>query len=954
MNSEWNKFFLTEIEKLQQITLKHSKRTSEFLPRYSLSREFFDQYLTAIENSYKEKNKNPYLEFSNYQEYRLLSLLNNLNKAKLKFFLNTKERRDPISEDDYQLGMDLDMSETNCQDSRNTSQLVLVNNIIKNSFELTSYIFLLEWLQSIYFKSDPIRTKHLEMLEKTCEKINKQKGKFDPDNLNSKVSDSIDIEDSDKYNKLMEQVVINIRRGKLEEAQKLAEYYQQGLISVMLNGGLPMNDFMLDNSEAFAKVDFDLFPPFMKNKEFYEIKNNITKILEYKQKGSNINESMINDKVSGNSNWLIWFQSIYEACDYNNDDAISNPIKLMQTYLSGNPNFIENNKLPVYDVLYSHILSMLNFKIINEYSKDGNLLNVHYNEESPDFNKYFNKISKGKDIKDLIKTIQSKPIFKETLKSDFLLDFELQLIQMHFINYKENNNAYFEKLHTFLLKFIEIIEGDYLEGYVRTHFNTIDLTLQNRNGFSINENETRYESNILLMKLNYLKILFNTLISFYVSNSSIFVEGLKSKSTEITKINKQFDYLISLYFKEMSKFIIKMNFKYIPNALVFILGFCLDINTVQSNLTQLAEDLKEYDYEHFRQLVNEINLHFNGYQEDLISNIANGTHIYNLSSNILSIDDILHYQLKQQVCDISNDDKTKIQQINLLYSDRKVDNETVLKFMLKLCIKFLSNNKFLEAYELESCFKDQLNVYKFLNESFVRENKFDSDDSNFLIFLEEQKEFRKYNIEMYQIGIYFTVLLTKFTLNCFMNFKNLIKFIIDLNCPQNFNGHINNLLKEKVKEILISFKNFFRLIRILANRKEIEVILINFFGEEVYLNDIKNIVSSWIYQILKWTVDLNTEETFTRIENLVSYDGLTILMDLLNSKDESLIKNLLIENVQNDDISFLRFLDNNQEKRMEVFTFLYRLTKINRQILREVFDEDINKKLLEDIENFEF
>jgi hypothetical protein len=52
--------------------------------------------------------------------------------------------------------------------------------------------------------------------------------------------------------------------------------------------------------------------------------------------------------------------------------------------------------------------------------------------------------------------------------------------------------------------------------------------------------------------------------------------------------------------------------------------------------------------------------------------------------------------------------------------------------------------------------------------------------------------------------------------------------------------------------------------------------------------------------------------------------------------------------------TFFRFMNENHERRKEVLGLIYKLGKINRSLLYEIFDDQVNNKLENEIENFEF
>jgi hypothetical protein len=84
---------------------------------------------------------------------------------------------------------------------------------------------------------------------------------------------------------------------------------------------------------------------------------------------------------------------------------------------------------------------------------------------------------------------------------------------------------------------------------------------------------------------------------------------------------------------------------------------------------------------------------------------------------------------------------------------------------------------------------------------------------------------------------------------------------------------------------------------------------------------------------------------------------LEIIIDLLNLKDDDLFKKFLVENNPHfleAERSFFRFMDENHERRKEILGFIYKMGKSNKNLTAELFDDHVQSKLEEDIENFQF
>lgn len=802
-----------------------------------------------------------------------------LNKAKDKYAFHNGDKRSIFTEEKMDLGSSI-------SNESETSQLILVNSIIKNSFDMTSYVYLLDWLHSIYLKDEPSRStvKEKPFFEKTAKKLISSGNKnFHPDVLNTQ-NDLVDREDNEKFKKILEMIIVSVRQGKLEEAQKLAEYHNQYFISAMLNGGLPLNDFLIDKVEKFEKVDFELFPPFMKTKDLSELQQKLNTLKSVQINNNSIYQ--VYDQAIGNSNWLLWFYSIYDSFEtHSSSDKYIWQIKMLQTYLCGNPSFLEKNNYNIYDSLYSNILSMLNIKIIESYSNvynsvnNNSFLDYHFiDKEEPDLLKNYNVILKGKNIHDVINIIKSSGNYQEAIKQDWLIDLELDFIHLHFIDNSNNKLLFYETLNSILLKIINMTNSDEFDNYLKTHYNVVENSMQIKEAkLSKNEQQQKIESNIALIKLNYLKILFVVLITYYATNYLKF-QIHKNESEEVIRladnIFNNFDLILSYFYTQL--FTLSLN----PSHLIFVLSFCLDLETVKTNLSYLANQL--IDNSSYKLLVKEIDQHFKEFQEELNTNIANNTNIYQIGPNILSVDDSLNRDLKEGFV-LSTEDENKISQIAYLFMDGKLEKMTILKYILKLTLKFLANNKFNEALILVEKFNDQLNISNILdNNNLIKKYNLDKDEKNFFLLLEEISPEGDVNTSLDKnygtdnFGVYYSVVFAKSVLDCYFNYLNLSKKVLNeyqkVSSISPLSGtHSYNILVNKAKDMIKAFKDFVRLVRILVVNNEVRDNLLSFFGEDVYADDILLILSNWTYQVFKWTADIFTKDSFKNL-NLINDD----------------------------------------------------------------------------------
>lgn len=195
------------------------KYDNKLLPRYAIRQSFFSKRSEKIEENIKNLERKDYLNtnFQKFQELRMTKLFYFLEEANKKFKIHTENKESFLG--------------------NGTSQLCIVYDIIRNSKELISLIYLLEWLQSIFMKDKPRR--NIERKFFFSEKIeNAKSSDFDPDIFNDPTllkhfSSCPSTEDFREYSRVFERIVMNVRSGNLLEAQHYAKYNNLFNISVI-------------------------------------------------------------------------------------------------------------------------------------------------------------------------------------------------------------------------------------------------------------------------------------------------------------------------------------------------------------------------------------------------------------------------------------------------------------------------------------------------------------------------------------------------------------------------------------------------------------------------------------------------------------------------------------------------------------------------------------------------
>ncbi len=127
------------------------------------------------------------------------------------------------------------------------------------------------------------------------------------------------------------------------------------------------------------------------------------------------------------------------------------------------------------------------------------------------------------------------------------------------------------------------------------------------------------------------------------------------------------------------------------------------------------------------------------------------------------------------------DDSNKINQLNNLFQEGKVDKINILRYILKLCLKFLANNKFKETCLItDKIFSKQLDNKFIIDNKFLTEKRI-LDDISFLKYLEKldtNNFYQTYKFDYTLLCIQYTVILIKSVLNNYFKYKDFKKTII--------------------------------------------------------------------------------------------------------------------------------------------------------------------------------
>lgn len=898
--SEWRDKFLSTLSKYKQVILNNSSNWS--LPKYKINPEtFFPNYNEMLLSHLNSHNSNTFLDKIDYSEYRLVTLIACLNTANEKYasYYSKELSQYPQS---------------------SSSQMLRVNNIIKRSFELTSFIYILDWLQKIYQKDRSLTSEKVEF-------TNIQKG-FHPDLLNQK--GTLNEVNRKQYDELMSNVNLQIRRGEYAKAQEIAEYKNQFFLSAILDGGLAQNDFSIDSDELFRSVDFDLFPPYMKNKEFIEIKNAIQQ------------NTPLTDDVYGNQNWTLWLSSLYESSELCNTES-SLQLNKMSCFLTGSAPLNKNYQEPIDDILYRNILLLFNSSLLEKYINDKAAIDYYYSTEG-NVRKIIDS-KNGKTIVDILSYIRNTEGFKELIAIDYSLELEFDLIQMHFLSHSpESRIDYFTLLTSFLSKITDFcIKSDQLSKVIINNYTEIT---QLQTDINFEANAKRKEDNLYLMKANYFKMMFAMLISFIGANGDLIYNDAKDNESIINSIFILYDEIISVYCYTLFQITID------PRLIVYLTSFMFHLPKSQEILAALANQLND-NQQYYQFFVDEIERHFASNREEMSTFLANKTSIFSFNGSIKSIDMVLDEKVMDKINHngfyISDEDTNKINQLKMLFTEETINKEILIKYILVLAFNFLAVNKINE-------------VFLIINDSFASNFSSEIDISSIDEYLKELEEFYtepNYQITIQSMAIRSSIRLIYQIVHCFNLYADII-----YETKKKFSGSSslfnNNNLNEEV--VSSSLESLNCLIQLLVTNRTMTNFFIEFFGEPAYEDVFKKIVNNWIYQTIKWIFELKTNDIFlqknivTEIDNsLYQMHNLTMFKDIMMLRYYILKQPFGIEdglNMLEREELLYEFIS--QENKKEILKLLYKSTTKNSFYLKEVFDKKTTDALMKSIDDLDF
>ena len=342
--NEFTDKFISTLKLYKELTLSSSAPyTENAMPKkIIIDRPFFSAFQAQLEKASADITNLKFLNDSNEAEFRLLSLLKNLNDAKMKFMY-------------YQ---------TNPVSSYLKSPLHEVNDTIKMSFELTTYVYLLKWLQECFNFS------YKKSFEDTA--------KIDLSLSISTLDESIDT--TSDFNSQLHRLLL---QKDIYKVQEQCDRRSMHFLTSMLNGGLPLHDSVIDSQSS--DIDVDLLPPYMKNKDLLRVKGEA------------------NDEVVGNANWVMWIATLFASVD-----ASSNSFDNIFRIISGNTNNVLVNSKETYEYLYVNIVNLFNVTLFETMMKNSkHSVNFHFSSDEEENMNRIIRTRQGKNFDSIAEMIRN-------------------------------------------------------------------------------------------------------------------------------------------------------------------------------------------------------------------------------------------------------------------------------------------------------------------------------------------------------------------------------------------------------------------------------------------------------------------------------------------------------------------------------------------------------------------
>lgn len=865
---------ITFPEQLSLITrcVKGNTEPNNF-PKCFIKTEAFFTSLKSI-NSISDKIPSLFTSL-NTSEFRLISLLKNLSTARQKF--NEQKKQQDI------------------QDNDTMSPLQITNKIIKSSYELTSYIYLMKWLQE-YF------TYQYNGIDLNASKIDFSK----QTSYNEANEQPYCKAFADQLNKL-------ILSGDIKKAQEQSVLRNMHHFAAMLNGGLPLHDSTTANYNY--QIDFELFPNYMKNKDLDGL----------------INRS---EEIIGNSNWIMWLSSLYDI-DFSNFNNVFNAI-------SGNTKrpqkFVWD---PMNEAFYMHIMNLFNSTLIeNILSSPEGGITYHYTADEFDNMNKIKSYREGKKIYDIINMFRGTEDFKNRDRNNILFNLELQIIEAHFLS-NDDIDLFYEKINKMLDELLfESQQGNSALIASKIIGNAI---YKNQIGITLKDLDDIKTKNQNIVLAAYSRIIFETLICFY----SVYKDFLS-----MTDDNIQFEKYLSPYYHKHDELLtiydVKENIIQInPDICVIVSIFMFNLEQIKSLFLMVSRSIEEEKL--FGNFIESIKTFFESEIEGIKENIANSGNIFNVRDNRYnSIQEAVQNVHKAENESISKDDQEKINKIIKLFDDH-IKEEIALNYLIRLLFYFISLNKYKEAQILfESSKKLKLN---FLRDSKIEEGE----DQSLISIFETDKNIAEIECDLEDANdkdkqktyIKFLLLLLKNIIDCFFTYNNL-------QSASNFSDIIRS--KRAIDYLNNNSLKVNRLIKLMISDSELyRFITLRFLKEDEKI--IEKVISDWAAQTAIWaskilSKDVLCEDQVNAIEIIESHLLFNDIMFANNYLDKFSTDPNYEKSYLSKEVDFYNLARKYHQKGL--LQAYYLVCKTKKSFMQDVLDEKTHKGINDEIDELDF
>ena len=854
---------------LRKVLLKNSIKNEDFeikLPQLHLNEKtFLENYIPIVMKQTKDNNAiNKLLE---HNSIKLLLLYDFLKKAEEKIKQVSKER-DII---------------TNRLNSEYKSNLQAVYDVILISDELIITHYLIEWLCQI----NKISLSEKVSIEKKFNYSNCKTDVLIPDVLNghNHSKSSIDKQLTTDYNAHLSTINYHIIQGDLKSAQEYCYKNNLHNIDISLSNSLPRHNF--EFAPELKLEHYDLLPLFCRTKELSEALMNKT-----------------NKNPIGNPNWQL---SLFS--NWNFAKSKENPIiRKFRALLSGSLFEIVDN--PHEELLFT-LNSFYYSKILSHY----NTLTILNYEWSPLFDTNYRNLNRDSNF-DSLKNIINKIMYntKKNMATDILLNVELYVISM-FIS--ESSSEFYSLFTNKLNHMKDILVSEELRVYLNTYYDNItNQEIKNHNSHNKIGNDRLKNEKIDLMFLIYSRTFFlSTVISYNMFSSKI--EKLYNVANTSFPVKVFDSLLINFLDKSLSFNKHQSNSIFPPHELLYILGYCLELNTIKNKVVEISNLINPDEYENFSK---ELELIFHSLHKEIRLVLVDKGKFNYQSNNIITLDD----SIKRSINDINEEDVENFKKVTKILSSNFNIKNDILLVLFKICSNYLTLNKNLEI-EL------YLNEFK----SFISYNNITINHWKALSDKEIKLDFSKNDqwIDFYSnlISFFEGFLITK---------DNIlyVGFCL-IECLQR-GFHLIRYFKNNVTyydDCISIFKLCFRIMHFITNSEACQFIFQSILEKDQYAN-FKICLGDWAYHLIKWSgyaykVKEKKDEDEASLDKYffsLFTNGNYCKNDLCGIKHNYELFNQLPH-----------------EKAIDLYSTIYDVSHINPTIIKQI----INKKSIENLQS---